>query len=51
MWKGKKYKKIEYLKNEKSLLDEIKKTLFIVFVGLSFGEKKLKLEKNSRQKY
>ena len=39
-WKeGKKLRKFEYLENEKSFLDEIKKTLFIVFEGLSFGEK------------
>ena len=31
--------KLKYLKNEKSLLDEIKKTFFIVFEGLSFGKK------------
>ena len=30
--------KLEYLKNEKSFLDEIKK-IFVVFKGLSFGEK------------
>ena len=30
--------KFEYLKNEKSFLDEIK-TFFIVFEGLSFDEK------------
>ena len=30
--------KFKYLKNEKSFLDEIK-TFFIVFEGLSFGEK------------
>ena len=30
--------KFEYLENEKSFLDEIK-TFFIVFEGLSFGEK------------
>ena len=30
--------KLEYLENEKSFLDEIKKP-FIVFEGLSFGEK------------
>ena len=30
--------KFEYLENKKSFLDEIK-TSFIVFVGLSFGEK------------
>ena len=35
---GKKLQKLEYLKNEKSFLDEIK-TFFIVFKGLSFGEK------------
>ena len=32
--------KIEYIENEKSFLDEIK-TFFIVFKGLSFGEKKI----------
>ena len=31
--------KFEYLENEKSFLDEIKKTFFMVFEGLSFGEK------------
>ena len=30
--------KFEYLENEKSFLDE-KKNFFIVFEGLSFGEK------------
>ena len=30
--------KLEYLKNEKSFLDDIKK-FFIVFKGLSFGRK------------
>ena len=35
---GKKLQKLEYLENEKSFLDEIK-TFFIVFKGLSFGEK------------
>ena len=34
---GKKSQKFEYLKNEKSFLDEIK-TFFIVFKVLSFGE-------------
>ena len=33
-----KIRKFKYLKNEKSFLDEIKKN-FIVFEGLSFGEK------------
>ena len=28
----------EYLQNKKSFLDEIKKTFFINFEGLSFGE-------------
>ena len=36
--------KFEYLENEKSFLDEIK-TSFIVFEGLSFGEKKKFLKK------
>ena len=36
-WKTK-IKKSEYLKNEKSFLDEIK-TFFIVLKGLLFGEK------------
>ena len=34
-----KWKKIEYLENKKSFLDEIK-TFFIAFEGLSFDEKK-----------
>ena len=36
---GKKLQKLEYLENEKSFTDEIKKTFFIVFEGLSFGQK------------
>ena len=36
---GKKSQKIEYLENKESFLDEIKKTFFTVFKGLSFGEK------------
>ena len=36
---GKKLQKFEYLENKKSFLDEIKKTFFIVFEGLSFDEK------------
>ena len=35
---GKKSQKFEYLKNKKSFLDEIK-NIFIVFKGLSVGEK------------
>ena len=35
---GKKLQKLEYLENEKRLLDEIK-TFYIVFEELSFGEK------------
>ena len=31
--------KLEYLKNEKSFLDEIKKTFFTVFEVLTLGEK------------
>ena len=31
--------KFEYLKNEQSFLDELKKVFFIVFEGLSFGKK------------
>ena len=39
MWKGReKVQKYEYLEKEKSFLDEIK-TFFVVFEGLSFGEK------------
>ena len=34
-----KIQKFEYLDNEKSFLDEIKKTFFIVFKGLPFSEK------------
>ena len=33
-----KIQKCEYFENEKSFLDEIK-TFFVVFEGLSFGEK------------
>ena len=36
--------KIKYLENKNSFLDKIKKTSFIVFEGLSFGEK-LKFDK------
>ena len=40
VWKGrKKIYKFEYLEDEKSFLDEEKKTFFIAFKGLSFGEK------------
>ena len=42
--KGKKRQKFEYLKNEKSSLDDIK-TFFIDFEGLSFGEKNKNLIK------
>ena len=35
----KEIQKFEYSENKKSFLDEIKKTFFIVFEGLSFGEK------------
>ena len=33
-----KIQKFEYLENEKNFLDELKK-IFIIFEGLSFGEK------------
>ena len=33
---GKNYK--NYLENEKSFFDEVKKTFFIIFAGLSFDE-------------
>ena len=46
---GKNLQKFEYLENEKSFLDEIK-TFFIVFKGLSFGEKIKKIIKNSGHK-
>ena len=36
---GKKLQEFEYLENEKRFLDEIKKTFFIVFKGLSFSKK------------
>ena len=36
---GKKLQKIEYLQNEKNFSDEIKKTFFVVFKGLLFGDK------------
>ena len=46
VWQGQgKMQKFEYLKNDKSFLDEIK-AFFIVFQELSFGEK----IKNSRHK-
>ena len=35
---GEKSQKFEYLENEKSFLDEMKK-IFIVFEGLLFGQK------------
>ena len=35
----KKLQKIEYFENKKSLSDKIKETFFVVFKGLSFGEK------------
>ena len=35
---GKKLQNFEYLKNEKSFFNDIK-TFFIVFEGLSYGEK------------
>ena len=39
LWKGReKITKIEYLKNEKSIYDEIK-SIFHSFEGLSLGEK------------
>ena len=48
LWKGrKKLQKFEYLKNKKSFLD--KKTLFIVFEGLSIGEQ-IKTENIVRHK-
>ena len=34
---GRNLQKVEYLKNEKSFLDEMK-SIFIVFEGLSFGK-------------
>ena len=36
---GKKLQKFEYLENKKNFLNEKKKTYFLVFKGLSFGEK------------
>ena len=47
--RGKKRRKVEiqkfkYLQNKKSFLDEIK-TYFIVFEGLSFGDKQKFVEK------
>ena len=36
---GKELQKTEYLENKKSFFDEIKKTFFIIFEGLSFDEK------------
>ena len=46
---GKNYRKCEYLKNEKTFLNEVKDT-FHSFEGLSFGEKKSFLIKISRDK-
>ena len=46
---GQKSQKSEYLENEKSFLDEIK-TFFIVFKGLSYGDKNKNLMKNSGHK-
>ena len=34
-----KLQKFEFLENKKSFFDEIKKTFFIDFQGLTFGEK------------
>ena len=45
---GKKLQQFQYLENEKRFFDEIK-TFFIVFEGLSFGEK-IKFDKNSGHK-
>ena len=42
--------KFEYIENEKSFLDEMKsKTFFIVFEGLSFGEKKKNKNNNNKK--
>ena len=48
---GKKLQKFEHLENEKSFLDEIKKTFFIIFDGLSFLGKYKNLIKNRRHKF
>ena len=41
--------KFGYFENEKSFLDEKKnKTFFIVFEGISFGEKKKKIDRKQR---
>ena len=40
-----KIQKFEYLEKEKSFLDEIKKTFFTVFEGLSFVETKKNIKK------
>ena len=42
---GKKLQKLEYFENEKSFLDEIKKTFFIVFEGYHLVKKKKKIDK------
>ena len=44
VWKGKKLHKFENLENEKM------KNIFIVFEGLSFGEKKKKMTQSSGHK-
>ena len=36
---GDKLQKMKYLEDEKCFFDEIKKSIFILFEGLSFGEK------------
>ena len=46
MEKKRKIQKTNYLKNEKSFLDEIK-GFFIVFEGLSFGERNKKITDTS----
>ena len=46
---GEKFKRLEYLENEKSFFDEIK-NICIVFEGLTFGDKNKNLIKNSRHK-
>ena len=38
VWKGQKLQKIEYLEKKRSFIDELK-NIFMVFEGLSFGEK------------
>ena len=49
VWKGQKLQKIEYLEKKRSFINEIK-NIFMVFEGLSFGEKNKNLIESSGHK-